>query len=99
MAMRDWSTGRVVAGWVLVAVIVAALWLITGTSAMKSALFFDYILQLFWIAIVIPAAAITYVWAHVHLSEPARSRLKSLLLGLTAVAIIIWLGFSCSRFR
>ena len=99
MPLAQWSTRRILLFWCAAILLAVAVNVLSGSSAFKSALFFDYIFQLVWIILLLPVIVLTYVWAHVHLSEPAKGRIKTLMIATALILIMLWLRFSCTRFR
>lgn len=99
MPLAQWSTARIVAIWAAAAVLALAVNVLSGSETFKSALFFDYIFQLFWIIVFLPVIVLTYIWANAHLEEPARQRVKTLMIATAVILIMLWLRFSCTRFR
>ncbi|HWO56673.1 MAG TPA: cytochrome c3 family protein [bacterium] len=99
MPLAHWGTGRILVVWAAAAALAVAVNLISESAAFKSALFFDYIFQLVWIVLLAPAIVLTYIWANVHLDEPARQRVKNAMIATAVILILLWLRFSCTRFR
>jgi len=99
MPLSQWSTRRILAFWCASVLLALAVNILAGSQAFKSALFFDYIFQLIWILLLLPVIVITYIWAHVHLSEPAKTRIKTLMIAIAIIVVMFWLRFSCTRFR
>lgn len=99
MPLAQWSTRRILAFWCIAVLLALAVNILSGSEAFKSALFFDYIFQLVWIILLLPVIVLTYIWAHVHLDEPTKGRIKTLMIATTIVLVMFWLRFSCTRFR
>ena len=99
MPLAQWSTRRILAFWCASVLLAVAVNILTGSECFKSALFFDYIFQLIWIILLLPVIVLTYIWANVHLSEPMRGRIKTLMIATALILIMFWLRFSCTRFR
>lgn len=99
MPLAQWGTGRILAFWCAAVVMALAVNILAGSESFKSALFFDYIFQLIWIILLLPVIVLTYIWANAHLDEPSRGRIKTAMIGTAIVLIMLWLRFSCTRFR
>lgn len=99
MPLAQWSARRILAIWCAAILLAMAVNILAGSELFKSALFFDYIFQLIWIILLLPAIILTYIWANAHLSEPAKGRIKTLMVVTAVVLIMLWLRFSCTRFR
>ena len=99
MPLAQWSTRRILALWCVSVLLAIAVNFLSESESLKSALFFDYIFQLIWIILLLPVIVLTYVWANIHLSEPARGRIKMLMIATAMILILLWLRFSCTRFR
>ena len=99
MPLAQWSTRRILALWCAAVLLALAVNIISGSESFKSALLFDYIFQLIWIILLLPVIVLTYVWANLHLSEPAKGRIKTLMIAITIILVMFWLRFSCTRFR
>lgn len=99
MPLAQWSYRRILAIWLGSVALALAVNILAGSESFKSALFFDYIFQLIWIILLLPAIILTYIWANVHFDEPTKGRIKTLMIGTAIVLIMLWLRFSCTRFR
>lgn len=99
MPLAQWSTKRILAFWCAAVVLALAVNILSGSESFKSALFFDYIFQLVWIILLLPVIILTYIWANVHLDEPAKNRIKTLMIATAMILVMFWLRFSCTRFR
>lgn len=99
MPLAQWSSRRILMLWCVAVVLALAVNILAGSERFKSALFFDYFFQLIWILLLLPVIVLTYIWANSHLDEPTRGRVKTLMIGTAIVLIMLWLRFSCTRFR
>lgn len=99
MPLAQWSTRRILAIWCAAIVLVLTVNILSASESFKSALFFDYIFQLVWIVLLLPVVVLTYIWANAHLSDPVRDRVKMAMIATTIVLVMLWLRFSCTRFR
>lgn len=99
MPLAQWTARRILILWGVAVLLVLAVNVLSGSEAFKSALFFDYIFQLAWLILLMPVIVVTYVWAHAHLDEPTKGRIKTGMVALVFILILLWLRFSYTRFR